>query len=155
TFDTMDLARVAGDGEIWEKAIKKLKGGMMPPPGAKQPDHAAALGFATWLESTLDAAAVATPNPGSVALHRLNRAEYAASIKDLFAVDVDSAALLPPDDTSNGFDNIANVLKVSPSFLDQYINASRTVTLQAIGQPPVTTPTRLTARPGSADSNLY
>jgi Protein of unknown function (DUF1592)/Protein of unknown function (DUF1588)/Protein of unknown function (DUF1585)/Protein of unknown function (DUF1587)/Protein of unknown function (DUF1595)/Planctomycete cytochrome C len=158
TFDTMDLARVAKDGEIWEKAIKKLKGGMMPPPGAKQPDHAAALGFATWLETTLDAAAAATPNPGSVALHRLNRAEYAASIKDLFAVDVDSAALLPPDDTSNGFDNIANVLKVSPSFLDQYINASRTVTLQAIGQPPVKTPARLTARPaseGNSDSNLY
>jgi len=158
TFDTMDLTRVAKDGEVWEKAIKKLKGGMMPPPGAKQPDRAAALGFATWLETTLDAAAAATPNPGSVALHRLNRAEYAASIKDLFAIDVDSAALLPPDDTSNGFDNIANVLKVSPSFLDQYINASRTVTLQAIGQPPVTTPARLTARPaseGNSDSNLY
>jgi mono/diheme cytochrome c family protein len=154
TFDTMDLARVPRDGEIWERAIKKLKGGMMPPPGAKQPDHAAALGFATWLETTLDAAAAATPNPGSVALHRLNRAEYAASIKELFAIDVDSAALLPPDDTSNGFDNIANVLKVSPSFLDQYINASRSVTLQAIGQPPVMTPVRLVPHPGS-DSNLY
>src|SRR3954469_23223083 len=59
-FDSMDLARVAQDGEIWEKAIKKLKGGMMPPPGAKQPEHAAALGFAAWLETTLDAAAAAT-----------------------------------------------------------------------------------------------
>jgi len=155
TFDTMDLSRIAKDGDVWEKAIKKLKGGMMPPPGAKQPDRAAALGFASWLETSLDAAAAAAPNPGSVTLHRLNRAEYAASIKELFAIDVDSAALLPPDDTSNGFDNIANVLKVSPSFLDQYINASRTVTLQAIGQPPVTTPARLSARPGSADSNLY
>src|SRR3954469_13529361 len=153
-FDTMDLSRVAKDGEVWEKAIKKLKGGMMPPPGAKQPDRKAALGFASWLETSLDAASAAAPNPGSIALHRLNRAEYAASIKDLFAVEVDSAALLPPDDTSNGFDNIANVLKVSPSFLDQYINASRSVTLQAIGQPPVMTPARLIAIP-SSDSNVY
>ena len=157
-FDTMDLSRVAKDGDVWEKAIKKLKGGMMPPPGAKQPDRTTALGFASWLETSLDAAATAAPNPGSVALHRLNRAEYAASIKELFTIDVDAAALLPPDDTSNGFDNIANVLKVSPSFLDQYINASRTVTLQAIGQPPVMTPARLTARPasdGGPDSNIY
>ena len=157
-FDTMDLSRISRDADVWEKAIKKLKGGMMPPPGAKQPERATVVAFASWLETSLDAAAAAAPNPGSIALHRLNRAEYAASIKDLFAIDVDSAALLPPDDTSNGFDNIANVLKVSPSFLDQYINASRTVTLQAIGQPPVMTPARLVASPASAggsDSNLY
>jgi len=154
-FDTMDLSRLAKDGDVWEKAIKKLKAGMMPPPGSKQPDRAAALNFASWLETSLDAAAAAAPNPGSVTLHRLNRAEYAASIKELFAIDVDSAALLPVDDISSGFDNIANVLKVSPSFLDQYISAARTVTLQAVGQPPVTTPARLAARPGSADTNLY
>ena len=157
TFDTMDLSSVAKDGDVWEKAIKKLKGGMMPPPGAKQPDRAAVLTFASWLETSLDAASAAAPNPGSIALHRLNRVEYAASIKELFSIDVDSAALLPPDDTSNGFDNIANVLKVSPSFLDQYINASRSVTLQAIGQPPVMTPARLVASPSGAspDSNIY
>src|SRR5215510_8518719 len=112
SFDTMDLSKPGKDADVWEKAIKKLKGGMMPPPGNPQPDRTAALGFASWLENSLDAAANASPNPGSVALHRLNRAEYAAAIKDLFAIDVDSAALLPPDDTSNGFDNIANVLKV-------------------------------------------
>jgi mono/diheme cytochrome c family protein len=154
-FDTVDLTRLAKDGEVWEKAIKKLKGGMMPPPGAQQPDRKATLAFASWLETSLDAAATATPNPGSVALHRLNRAEYAASIKELFAIDVDPDALLPPDDVSNGFDNIANVLKVSPSFLDQYINASRSVTIQAIGQPPDFKPARLIAVPGSADSNVY
>jgi cytochrome c5/uncharacterized membrane protein YgcG len=154
-FDTMDLTRLAKDGDVWEKAIKKLKGGMMPPPGAKQPDRAVALGFASWLETSMDAAAAAAPNPGSVTLHRLNRAEYAASIKELFTIDVDAAALLPADDISNGFDNIANVLKVSPSFLDQYINAARSVTLQAIGQPPVTTPARLTARAASPDTNIY
>jgi len=154
-FDKMDLTHLAKDGDTWEKAIKKLKGGMMPPPGAKQPDRAAALNFAAWLETSLDAAAAATPNPGSITLHRLNRSEYAASIKELFAIDIDPTSLLPPDDISGGFDNIANVLKVSPSFLDQYINASRAVTLQAIGQPPTLNPMRLTSRPGNADSNIY
>jgi hypothetical protein len=145
---------LAKDGDTWEKAIKKLKGGMMPPPGAKQPDRSAALSFAGWLETSLDAAAAAAPNPGSIALHRLNRAEYAASIKELFAIDIDPTTLLPPDDLSSGFDNIANVLKVSPSFLDQYINASRAVTLQAIGQPPTMTPARLSGRAAASEAGL-
>src|SRR5678816_2820067 len=81
TFDTMDLSNIAKDGDVWEKAIKKLKGGMMPPPGAKQPERAAAMAFASGLETSLDAASSAAPNPGSIALHRLNRVEYAASIK--------------------------------------------------------------------------
>jgi len=150
-FDSMDLTKLTKDGDVWEKAVKKLKAGMMPPPGNKQPDRAPALAFASWLETSLDAAAQAAPNPGGITLHRLNRAEYAASIKELFAIDVDASALLPADDISNGFDNVANVLKVSPSFLDQYINAARTVTLQAIGTPPITAPTRLTARPANND----
>jgi len=153
-FDKMDLTRLAKDGDTWEKAIKKLKGGMMPPPGARQPDRAAALSFAAWLETSLDAASAAAPNPGSIALHRLNRAEYAASIKELFAIDIDPTTLLPPDDLSSGFDNIANVLKVSPSFLDQYINASRAVTLQAIGQPPTMTPARLSGRAAASEAGL-
>ena len=151
SFEKIDLAHVAKDADVWEKAIKKLKGGLMPPPGNKQPDRAAAMALATWLETSLDAAAATAPNPGGVTLHRLNRTEYAASIKELFAIDVDTAALLPPDDTSSGFDNVANVLKVSPSFLDQYINAARSVTIQAVGQPPVTTPARLTARPSAVE----
>src|SRR5581483_5549656 len=83
----------------------------------------------------LDKAAVANPNPGSVRIHRLNRTEYANAIRDLFGIEVDSAALLPTDDISAGFDNIADVLKVSPSFLDQYIMAARAVAKQAIGTP--------------------
>src|SRR6516162_736136 len=108
---------------------------MMPPPGARRPDQAAVENLATYLETALDQAAAAHPNPGRVGMHRMNRAEYANVIEDLLGVRVDASALLPKDDIANGFDNIANVLKVSPSFLDQYISAARFVTNQAIGNP--------------------
>jgi len=134
-FDTMDLANLSKDATIWERAVRKLRGGMMPPPGARQPDRATVESFATWLENSLDQAAAADPNPGRVAVHRLNRAEYANAIEDILALRVDPASLLPADDVSDGFDNIASVLKVSPSFLDQYISAARLVTTQALGEP--------------------
>jgi hypothetical protein len=134
-FDTMDVTDVSQHPEIWERAVRKLRGGMMPPPGARRPDQAAIEGLATYLETALDASAAAHPNPGRVAVHRLNRAEYANVIEDLLGVHVDASALLPKDDISNGFDNIASVLKVSPSFLDQYISAARFVTNEAIGNP--------------------
>ena len=134
-FDTMDVTDVSQHPEIWERAVRKLRGGMMPPPGARRPDQAAVESLATYLETALDASAAARPNPGRVAVHRLNRAEYANVIEDLLGVRVDASALLPKDDISNGFDNIASVLKVSPSFLDQYISAARFVTNEAIGNP--------------------
>jgi len=154
-FDTMDLSHVAQDAPIWEKAVRKLRGGMMPPPGATaRPDAASVDNFVSWLEVSLDQSALANPNPGSVPLHRLNRAEYTNAIKDLFAIDVDAAALLPTDDISGSFDNIANVLKVSPSFLDQYITAARAVTRQAIGDPLPSGPVTATLRGGTADATL-
>ncbi|MCU1336006.1 MAG: hypothetical protein JWO19_1587 [Bryobacterales bacterium] len=151
TFDTMDLAHVSNDGAVWEKAVRKLRGGMMPPPGAPRPELTAVDSFVTWLETSLDQAAAANPNPGSVALHRLNRTEYANAMRELFGIDVDAAALLPADDMSDGFDNIANVLKVSPSFLDQYITAARAVTLQAIGKPAPAEAVRVTLRGNPAE----
>jgi hypothetical protein len=153
-FDTMDLSHAGADAAIWEHAVRKLRGGMMPPPGSRRPDQATVDAFLTSLEASLDQAAAANPNPGSVTLHRLNRVEYANAIRDMLAIDVDPAALLPTDDISNGFDNIATVLKVSPSFLDQYITAARAVSLKAIGVPPPSKPVTeaLTATPG-ADAN--
>jgi mono/diheme cytochrome c family protein len=151
TFDTMNLANVAQDAAVWEKAVRKLRGGMMPPPGVRRPAPAAVESFVSWLETSLDQAASAAPNPGYVTLHRLNRAEYTNAIKDLLDVDVDASALLPSDDISNGFDNIANVLKVSPSFLDQYIMAARAVTRQAVGDPPPSEPVKAILRAGTAD----
>jgi mono/diheme cytochrome c family protein len=141
-FDNADVNDVAKDAELWEKALRKLRGGMMPPPGARRPDTAATASFVSALERELDAAAAQNPNPGRVALHRLNRAEYAAAIEDLLGVRVDASALLPKDDEADGFDNVASVLTVSPSFLDQYISAARVVTARAMGN--------AAARPGSA-----
>jgi hypothetical protein len=151
TFDTMDLTHVGKDAAVWERAVRKLRGGMMPPPGMPRPDLATVNSFVSFLENQLDEAALATPNPGTVALHRLNRAEYANAMKDVLGVDVDAAALLPRDDISNGFDNIANVLKVSPSFLDQYIAAAREVSRVAISHPPPTEPVKAVLHGEPAD----
>ena len=134
-FDLADLDHPEKDAQTWERAIRKLRGGMMPPPGMPKPTPAAVNSFATYLEDSLDKASAANFNPGSVRIHRLNRAEYANAMHDVFGIDVDAAALLPTDDISAGFDNIANALKVSPSFLDQYIMAARAVAKQAIGTP--------------------
>src|SRR5579862_2597880 len=154
TFDTMDLNQLSSNAQTWERAVRKLRGGMMPPPGAPRPDAAAVDTFVTWLENSLDKAAAAHPNPGSVTLHRLNRAEYANAMRELFAIDVDPAALLPTDDISDGFDNIANVLKVSPSFLDQYIIAARAVARQAVGDPMPATPVSTPLRGGTTDGTV-
>jgi mono/diheme cytochrome c family protein len=154
-LDTLELTKLSEHADIWEKAIMKLRGHLMPPPNARQPDPASTQSLISWLETSLDQAAANNPNPGTVSLHRLNRAEYAASIKEIFDIDVDGAALLPADDISDGFDNIASVLKVSPSFLDQYITAARAVTIQAVGSPLKEEAQRVTLRAGSADQNPY
>ncbi len=132
-FDTMQPDGIPQDAKIWETAVSKLRGRMMPPPGEKQPDQATIDSFVSWMEGNLDKAAAAHPDPGYVSLHRLNRVEYARAVKDLLDVDVDPAALLPQDTRSDGFDNVASVLKVSPTFLDQYISAARTVAALAVG----------------------
>ncbi|HEX3838830.1 MAG TPA: DUF1592 domain-containing protein [Steroidobacteraceae bacterium] len=134
-FDTMSAAAAGDDAQIWEEAIVKLHGGLMPPPGKPQPDQAARAAFAQAAEQFLDQYAAAHPNPGHMVLHRLNRNEYANAIADLLGVSVDPNALLPRDDKSGNFDNIAEVLKVSPTFLDQYFSAARQVTVTAIGNP--------------------
>ena len=134
-LDTLNLADVAAHADVWEEVVRKLRGGLMPPAG----DAPATAGGgrcvrAARSSSALDQAALANPNPGRVALHRLNRAEYANAIEDLLGVRVDAAALLPKDDEADGFDNVASVLTVSPSFLEQYISAARVVTNMALGQ---------------------
>src|SRR5436309_2604281 len=101
-LDALNLDNVAADAEVWEKVTRKLRAGAMPPVGAPRPDQTTSDGLAAWLEATLDRAAVEKPNPGAPALHRLNRAEYANSIRDLIALEVDTSSLLPPDDSSSG-----------------------------------------------------
>jgi mono/diheme cytochrome c family protein len=133
-FDTLTPEGIADDAETWEMAVRKLRGHLMPPPGEKQPAAKDVASFVGWLEGRLDAAAAATPTPGEVGVHRLNRTEYARSIKAMLGLDVDVATLLPKDVSMDGFDNIAAVLRTSPAFLEQYIGAARTISRQAIGR---------------------
>jgi hypothetical protein len=133
SLQSVDLAAPEHNAETWEKVIRKLRTGAMPPLGLPRPDQAAAEGLAVFLETSLDRAAAAKPNPGHATVHRLNRTEYANAIRDLLALDVDSAALLPPDDESSGFDNIADVLRMSPSLMERYLSASWNISREAVG----------------------
>ena len=133
-LETATLADVPAEAELWEKVIRKLRTGSMPPMGRPRPDAAVTDRFATWLENEIDRAAVAQPNPGrTVPLHRLNRTEYQNAIRDLLALEVDAATLVPADDQSYGFDNIAGVLKVSPTLLERYMSAAREISRLAVG----------------------
>ena len=135
TLDTPDLANVAAHSDVWEKVIRKVEAGMMPPAGVPRPDTAARKALVANLEGVLDRAAKASPNPGRPLVHRLNRAEYANAIRDLLAVDLDVSALLPPDDSSAGFDNNADVLGLSPVLLESYLTAAERISALAVGDP--------------------
>jgi mono/diheme cytochrome c family protein len=132
-LSAVDLNQVAQNAPALEKVVRKLQSRMMPPPGLPRPDEPTTDAFLSWAQAHLDQAAAKAPDPGRVVLHRLNRDEYANAVRDLFALEVSPAALLPQDDTSDGFDNVADVLQVSPVFLDQYIAAARTVAINAVG----------------------
>jgi len=156
SLQAADLKNVPSGAETWEKVIRKVRAGMMPPPGTKRPEPAALDGFAQFLETSLDRAAAASPRPGRPAMHRLNRAEYANAIDDLLALDIDPAATLPPDDESSGFDNIADVLTIPPSLMERYLSASWNISRLAVGNMGIT-PTTSTyrARPDlSQDQHL-
>ena len=134
-FESLSPENIPEDAETWEKAVRKLRGRLMPPAGNPQPDSQAVRSFVSWMEGTLDHAALSRPDPGPVGLHRLNRKEYANAVRDLLDVEVDPAEILPPDDAKDGFDNVANALQVSPSFLNQYLAAARSIAVRALGNP--------------------
>ncbi|HEV8319245.1 MAG TPA: DUF1592 domain-containing protein [Vicinamibacterales bacterium] len=148
-LDTLNLDDVSVDAAVWEKVIRKLRTNAMPPPGRPRPDAATQATLVGWLESSIDRQATANPRPGRTeAIHRLNRAEYQNAIRDLLGVDVDVASMLPADDMSYGFDNIAGVLKITPSLLDRYMAAARHISRVAIGSttiPPTAETFRLRA----------
>jgi hypothetical protein len=134
-LDTPDLAEVPQHGEVWEKVVRKLRAGMMPPVGRPRPDKAAADALVGQLVTALDIAANATPNPGRTdALRRLNRTEYHNVIRDLLALDIDVNELLPADDSSNGFDNIS-LGGLDPGRLERYLAAAQKVSRIAVGAP--------------------
>jgi hypothetical protein len=130
----LSLANIPARAEIWEKVLRKVKSGDMPPATARvRPEPAEAQAFAAFLEATIDRAAVVNPNPGRATVHRLNRAEYSNAIRDLLAVDVKPGDWLPVDDSGYGFDNIADVLSTSPALLERYMSAGRRVSRLAVG----------------------
>ena len=133
-FDKVDVTHVAEDPETWEKVVRKLGAGMMPPAvEAAAGSGRASASSSRYLETELDALAKAQPNPGRPALHRVNRTEYANAIRDLLALEIDATALLPADDSSFGFDNIAGSLGVSPVLLERYVAAAGKISRLAIG----------------------
>jgi hypothetical protein len=146
SLERVDLAELGRHADVLEEVVRKLRGRLMPPPGNPQLSDETLWSLVSWLEHGLDAQAMADPQPGRVALHRLNRREYANAVRDLLALEVDAAELLPQDDTASGFDNIASALQVSPSFLEQYVGAARQVAVRAVGQS--------APRPGSRTYNV-
>jgi mono/diheme cytochrome c family protein len=135
SFEGVTPASITEHPEVFEKAIKKLRGRVMPPPGAKQPDAKAADALVAYLEDTLDKAETKQHIRDKVVLHRLNRKEYANAIRDLLHTEFEADRTLPPDDTVEGFDNIATGLQVSPSFIEQYTISAYLVAVKAIGKP--------------------
>src|SRR5262245_18180558 len=136
-LDKMDVDHVGDQAETWEKVVLKLKTGMMPPSGARRPDRSMIDGFVTTLEKALDQAAATKPNPGTTALHRLNRTEYGNAIRDLLALPMDVTSILPPDDAAEGFDNVADVLGVSPLLIQGYVSAATKISRLAVGDPEI------------------
>jgi hypothetical protein len=133
SIEGSDLGQPAARADLWERVVRKVRSGQMPPPGLPHPDGATAGAFANSLEEALDKAAAARPNPGRTVPHRLNRAEYSNAIRDLLALDIKPGALLPVDDSGYGFDNIAGLLSMSPALLERYLSASRTISRLAVG----------------------
>lgn len=134
-LDRLDLEQVGDEAATWETVVRKLRTGMMPPSGARRPDRPAIDQFTSNLEDALDLAAATSPDPGAPALHRLNRTEYANAVRDLLALPIDAETMLPGDDSSEGFDNIANVLSVSPALMQAYVSAAARISRLAVGDP--------------------
>ena len=135
SLEGLDPAAAADHPEVFEQVIVKLRGGLMPPPGNPGPDAATAQAVVTYLEDVLDAARADDPYVGRAAIHRLNRTEYGNAVRDLLAVEIDAREFLPADDEGYGFDNIAEILRVSPSLLEQYLSASSVIAALAVGDP--------------------
>jgi hypothetical protein len=132
-LDKLDVSKAGDNAEVWEKVVRKVRAGMMPPSGLPRPDRATMDSFASKLEIELDRAAASKPTPGAPGLHRLNRTEYANAVRDLLALEIDAATLLPADDSSEGFDNIAAALAVTPALVERYTAAAVKVSKLAVG----------------------
>ncbi len=134
SLENADLSKVGENADVWEKVLLKLSSNQMPPAGMPRPDAPKYKAIVSYLESELDGYATAHPNPGHPVIHRLNRAEYSNAIRDLLALDINPGSKLPPDDSGYGFDNIGEVLSLSPILIERYVAVSRTVSRLAVGE---------------------
>jgi len=134
-LDKADVTNIPAGAQVWEKVVRKLGTSSMPPLGMPRPDKPTYDAFAAWLENELDRAAAARPNPGRVGVRRLNQFEYTNAVRDLLALEVDGRALLPSDESSDGFDNIAEALSVSPLLLERYMIAAHKIGVLALADP--------------------
>ena len=152
-LDQVEISSPEQRADIWEKVVRKLRAGDMPPAGRPRPDQATSSALVSWLEGSLDAAAAANPNPGRPLLHRLNRTEYGNAIRDMLSLEIDAATLLPADDSTHGFDNISDALGVSPLLLESYVVAARKISRLAVGNPaiPPVTETHVAAHDETQD----
>ena len=132
-LESLDLANLGNNGEVWEKVLRKLRNREMPPAGNPRPQEATYQALVSAIEKERDRVAETRPNPGRPTLHRLNRTEYANAVRDLLALDIDVSELLPADDIGYGFDNIGDVLQVSPVLLERYLSAARKISRTAVG----------------------
>ncbi len=154
SLEGLDLATVGDHPEIWERVVRKLRAGVMPPPDVRRPPLADYEALRDFLESELDRRAATRVNPGSVVLHRLNRTEYANVVRDLLDLDIDVTTLLPPDDSARGFDNVAGSLTISPTLLEAYTTAAARIAKMAVGY--WKSPTEMTyLAPGDTSQNLH
>jgi mono/diheme cytochrome c family protein len=153
-FAGMPVDNIGDNAEVWEKAVRKLRGHLMPPPGSRQPQQAEVDTFITSLENALDSNP-ARPVAGHVGIQRMTRTEYGIAVKDLLGVEIDAENLLPTENEVNGFDNIAAALSISPSFLDQYVGAARLAAKLAVGEPiPKRASTRYPLSPGDQSAHI-
>jgi len=154
-IEGLDPANPSAQADVWEKVVRKLRTGMMPPDGAPKPPDAVRETFTAALETSLDRVATRQVDPGAPALHRLNRTEYANVVRDLLALDVDVSALLPPDDAAAGFDNIADVLGVSPGLIEGYVAAAARISRLAIGDPSIGLDRVVYRVPGDLEQDVH
>ncbi len=155
SLEKVSSANVGAQAGTLEKVLHKLRAGEMPPVGNPSPDPADRARLVAWLETELDRASAAKPNPGAPAIHRLNKAEYSNAVRDLLGLDMDHSAGLPADDSGYGFDNIGDVLNVSPLHMEKYIGSARRISRLAVGTvKPSTATEKFTVPRGTANDAI-
>jgi mono/diheme cytochrome c family protein len=155
-LDEADQVNIGNSAEVWEKVIVKLRMKAMPPPGNRRPDSDTYAKVVSYLETELDKAAAARPDPGQLGMHRLNRVEYANSVRDLLGIEIDATQWLPPDDQAFGFDTNADALSTTPALMDRYLAAAAKIGRMAVGDPTIRpTVERYTAVPNNPNDRTF